>query len=268
MNRVFLISTVAALALTGGSIALAQQTAPYYSRLNCVKVRDGKGPEYAAYLRDVTAKLGKYRVDSGMVAAFSVSQAVFPAGRAAMCDYIIAYLSNGFPPETPTPEQADADYMKAGVTMTRQERTAKLNELTYLVKTEMWRRSNSVGAPVVKGSYLRVNYFNVKPGMGADWMAMEANGWKQLAEAAATEVPGTAWSEWILAMPGGQSQPYNARTIDVFPTWEALGKGLPVRALWTKAHPNVDYTTHMNKLNTLAERPRVDVYKVVERIAK
>jgi hypothetical protein len=69
-------------------------------------------------------------------------------------------------------------------------------------------------------------------------------------------------------MPGGQSMPYNARTIDLYPTWTALGKGLPVRALWNKAHPNMDYTAHMNKLNTLAERPRVDVYRVVERITK
>jgi len=26
--------------------------------------------------------------------------------------------------------------------------------------------------------------------------------------------------------------------------------------------------THMNKLNALADRPRIDIYKVVERIAK
>ena len=270
MNRLISIATVAALALTGGSTVLAQapQPAPYYVRANCIKVRDGKGPEYAAYLRDVTAKLAKYRVDNGMVAGFTVSQAVFPAGRAAMCDYIIANQTNAFPPEAPTPEQGDADYKKAGVNMTRQERTAKLNELTYLVKTELWRRTASAGAGVAKGSYIRVNYFNVKTGMMADWMAMESSGWKQLAEAAATEVPGTAWSEWVLAMPGGQSLPYNARTIDVFPTWDALGKGLSVRALWTKAHPTVDYTTHMTKLNAMAERPRIDIYKIVERIAK
>ena len=268
MNRLILIATVAAFALTGGSIALAQQPAPYYTRANCVKVRDGKGPEYAAYLRDVTAKLAKYRVDNGMVAGFTVSQAVFPAGRAAMCDYIIAYQSNGFPPEAPAPEQTDAEYQKAGVNMTRQQRTAKLNELTYLVKTELWRRALSAGGTVAKGNYIRINYFNVKPGMAADWMAMESNGWKQLAEAAATEVPGTGWSAWSLAMPGGQSMPYNARTIDIFPTWDALGKGLPARALWSKAHPNEDYTTHMNKLNNLAERPRIDIYKVVERITK
>jgi hypothetical protein len=267
MNRLISIGSVVALVLTGGSIAFAQQPAPYYTRANCVKVRDGKAVEYAAYLRDVTGKLAKYRVDNGIYAAFSLSQAVFPAGRAAMCDYIIAYQSNGFPPEAPTPEQADADYKTAGVNMTRQERAAKLNELSYLVKTELWRRSNSVGT-VAKGSYLRINYFRVNPGMLGDWMTSEANGWKQLAEAAAAEIPGTGWSEWTLVMPGGQSLPYNARTIDVFPTWDAMGKGLPVRALWTKAHPNVDYTTHMNKLNTLAERPRVDVYKVVERITK
>jgi len=268
MSRLILTGTVAALVLTGSSLALAQQTAPYYTRANCVKVRDGKGGEYAAYLRDVTAKLAKYRVDNGMVAGFTVSQAVFPAGQAAMCDYLISYGSNGFPQEPPTPEQTDADYKKAGINMTRQERTAKLNELTYLVKTELWRRVDSAGGTVAKGNYYRVNYFNVKPAMGADWVANQSNGWKQLAEAGAAEVPGTAWSVWFLAMPGGQSLPYNARTIDVFPTWDAMGKGLPVRALWNKAHPNVDYTTHMNKLNALAERPRIDVYRVVERITK
>ena len=268
MNRPIWIGTVAALVLTCASIASAQQTTPLFSRMNCVKVRDGKGSEYAAYLRDVTGKLGKYRVDNGMYSAFTVSQAVFPAGRAAMCDYLISYASNGFPKEPPTPEQTDAEYKKAGINMTRQERTAKLNELTYLVKTELWRRTELVGATISKGNYFRVNYFNVKPGMGGDWMAMESDGWKQLAEAGAAEVPGTAWSVWVLAMPGGQSLPYNARTIDLFPTWNAMGKGLPVRALWNKAHPNVDYTSHMNKLNALAERPRVDVYRVVERITR
>ena len=91
MNRIMFIGTVMVLMFTGGSTAIAQQPAPYYTRANCIKVRDGKGPEYAAYLRDVTTKLAKYRVDSGMAAAFTASQAVFPAGRAAMCDYIIAY---------------------------------------------------------------------------------------------------------------------------------------------------------------------------------
>ena len=76
------------------------------------------------------------------------------------------------------------------------------------------------------------------------------------------------WKELAEAMPGGQSQPCNARTIDVFPTWDALGKGTQVRAMWVKGHPTMDYTSHMEKLNAPAEPPRVDVYKVVERITK
>src|ERR1039457_1302395 len=143
MNRVILIGTVAALALTGNSIASAQQTAPYYTRANCVKVRDGKGGEYAAYLRDVTTKLAKYRVDNGMFAGFTVSQAVFPAGRAAMCDYIIAYQSNGFPKEAPTPEQTDADYTKAGINMTRQEEhTSELQSPCNLVCRLLLEKKN------------------------------------------------------------------------------------------------------------------------------
>ena len=267
MKHVCWIGSVVGLVFAASSVALAQQAAHFYIRTNCVKVRDGKGPEYAEYLKNVVAKLAKYRVDNGTSAGYVIAQAVLPAGRAATCDYLLSTGSNEFPRELTSAEQTDADYAKAGVTMTRGERIAKQVELSYLVKTEIWSRADGVGVDITKGGYITINFFNVKTGM-ANWLGMETSGWKQVAEAGAKEIPGTGWAIWTLTLPGGQALPYNAMTIDSFPTWEALGKGLPAQALWAKVHPQEDFITHMTKLSGLAERPHVDVFKVVDFITK
>ena len=77
--------------------ASAKEKLAGYIRVNCVKVRDGKGLEFSAYLRDLTAKLSKARVDAGEQDAAVVAQAVEPAGPSARCDYHLVSLYRGFP---------------------------------------------------------------------------------------------------------------------------------------------------------------------------
>ena len=261
------VSGAVALGLFCCSIASGQaQEQPRFGRDYCVKVRDGKAQEYAAFLRDVSAKLAKVRVESGVIASFVIAQAVAPAGRSARCDYHIVSTYNGFPPEGPGAEQTAADMKKAGISMTREAMIAKRDELSYLVGMDIWRWRERIG-PTTKGAYARVNYDKVHPGMGAEWLNMEATGWKQLAEAAAKE-HGTAWRVATLAMPGGENLPYNAMTIDVFPSWDAMGKGIPARDLWNKVHPNRDISAHLDRLSTMRDRPRVDVVRLIEVIEK
>jgi len=57
-------------------------------------------------------------------------------------------------------------------------------------------------------------------------------------------------------------------TVDGFPSWEAMAKGLPVQDLWKKAHADVDYAQHMQKATTLFDRPRIDVFVVLDTIHK
>lgn len=252
-----------ALGLFCCSIAFGQaQEPPRYSRDFCVKVRDGKAQEFAAYLRDVTVKLAKVRVEAGAIASFTIAQAVVPAGRSARCDYHIVYNYVGFPPEALGAEQTAADMKKAGISMTREAMIAKRDELSYLVGTDIWRLQERVGQST-KGAYARINYDKVRPGMAAEWLEMESNGWKQLAEVAAKE-HGTAWRTASLAMPGGADLPYNAMTIDVFPSWAALGQGIPAREIWNKVHPNRDMSAHLDRLSTIRDRSRVDVVRLIE----
>ncbi len=261
------VSGAFALGVFCCSIAFSQEQGPSrFTRDYCVKVRDGKAQEYAAYLQDVTVKLAKVRVDSGRVESVVIAQAVAPAGRSARCDYHIAYVYAGFPPEAPGPEQVAADMKKAGISMSREEHIAKRDELSYFVGMDLWRGREAVGR-AVKGAYARINYDKVQPGMQEEWVNLESNGWKQLAEVAAKE-HSTAWRAATLAMPGGADRPYNAMTIDIFPSWAALGKGIPARAIWNRVHPNMDVSAHMSRLEAIRERPRVDFVRLLEVIEK
>jgi len=258
------VTGVLALGIAWSSIAWSQaQETPRFSRDFCVKVRDGKAAEYAAYLRDVTTKLAKVRVESGMYSSFVLAESVVPAGRSARCDYHIVYGSIGFPPESPSAEQTVADMKKAGITMTREAMVAKRDDLSFLVSTDIWRAQTGVGR-TEKGGYARLNYYKTKPGMAGEWVRMETTGWKLLAESVATSMPGTSWGASTLAMPGGDNLPYNAMTYDGFPSWVALGKGLPVRETWNKVHPEMDMATYTNRMATVVDRPRIDVVKLIE----
>ena len=243
----------------------AQET-PRFSRDYCVKVRDGKAQEYAAFLRDLTVKLAKVRVEAGAVASFTIAQAVAPSGRSARCDYHLVSTYNGFPPELLGPEQTAADMKKAGIPMSREAMIAKRDELSYLVGMDIWRWRERVGSSA-KGAYARINLDKVHPGKNAEWLNLESNGWKQLAEVA-TKEHGTAWRVASLVMPAGANLPYNAMTIDVFPSWDAMGRGIPTRAIWNKVHPNSDMSAHLNRLSELRDRPRVEVVKLIEVIEK
>ena len=237
-----------------------------FARDTCVKVKDGKAQEYAKYLQDVTVRLAKVRVDAGVIASYTIGQAVAPVGRAARCDYHIVALYDGFPPEAASPEQTAADMKKAGISMSREAMIAKRDELSNLVGVDVWRYREKVGTSQ-KGGYARINYDNIHAGMGAEWATLESTGWKQLAEAASKEY-GTAWRVAALAMPTGASLPYNGMTVDIFPSWAALGKGIPTRALWNKVHPDVDISAHLNRLSTIRDVPRIDTVKLIEVITK
>jgi len=155
---------------------------------------------------------------------------------------------------------------KAGITLTREAMIAKRDELMYLAGVDTWRWMARVGRSV-KGAVAQINYDKIHSGKGGEWLSMELNGWKPIAEAASKD-HGTAWRVATLVMPGGEDLPYNAMTIDVFPNWASLGKGLPNREIWKKVHPNTDLSAHLARLAAIRTRPRADVVRLIEFIEK
>src|ERR1035441_7062348 len=71
------------------------------------------------------------------------------------------------------------------------------------------------------------------------------------------------WHLHTLAMPAGEYLHYNALTVDTYPTWTALGQGMPGNA-WQKVHPDLPVADYLSLVNNTVERYRVDVLRVLE----
>ena len=250
------------LTTAGCLLVAAAQDQPAYVRDNCIKVAPGKYAEYAAMLRDVTAKRMRVRVDEGRAAWWLALSSVVPAGAAARCDYHIVSGYSGFPPEAATAEQNAAELKKAGLNMTSAEYAAKLISLSSLVNVDIWQVRADVGPALEKGQYARLNYYRVKPGQQAAWLKLETTGWKPLVESLKDSRLG--WHLHTLAMPAGEYLHYNALTVDTFPSWTALGQGVPVNTAWPKVHPDMPGADYLSLVNNTVERYRVDVIRVVE----
>jgi hypothetical protein len=248
--------------LAAAAIVSAQEQPPF-ARDYCVKVADGKGREFAAMLRDISTKLAQVRVDDGRAAWYMTLRGVVPMGSEARCDYHIFYGYSGFPAAPLTAEQTGADLRKANIDLTAEAMMARRNSISHLVNLDIWRRAGAVGAQPQKGSHVRFNYFKVKS--GADWVKLETEGWGKLAEEAAKTNPGFGWTAATLAMPGaGTAQPYNAVTMDVFPDWAALGRGVRFQEIWAKVHPEISGADYMQKVAAASDRYRTEVFEVVE----
>jgi len=243
------------------------QKEPPTVRDYCVKVAPGKSMEFEAYAHDVAVPLSQVRADAGEFDWFLVARGVIPAGSSAACDYRVVYGYKGFPPESPSNDQIEAAIKKAGLRMSAKELFARRDALSQLVDVAIWQQIDSVGPPAQKGSYIRLNHYSVNPKAMDDWVRLETTHWKPLVD---TWVKGGAkgsWGVYQLWMPGGDNQPYNALTVDIFPDWNSLLHGLPVGELWPKVHPNTDQTAVFDQLDGVRSRHDIEVVKVIELVA-
>jgi hypothetical protein len=216
-------------------------------------------------LDDVGLKQMRVRIDEGRAAWWLAMSAVVPAGAAARCDYHVVTGHFGFPPETPAAEQITAELKKAGVNLTGAEYLAKRDALSSLVNLDIWQARAAVGPNLEKGQYARLNYYHVKPGQGAACLKLETTGWKPFVESLKDSHLG--WHLLTLAMPAGEYLHYKALTVDTFPSWSALGQGVPTNTAWPKVHPDLPFADYLSLVNNTVERYRVDVLRVVEIVA-
>jgi hypothetical protein len=257
----------AALALLSLGGAFAQNQQPVsFARDYCVKVTNGKWAEYAGYVHDVTAKLMQARLDSGDIAWGAVTRVITPAGTSARCDYHIVYGYGNKLPEPNAPGTTDAALKRAGLNMTASEMTARRDSLSRLVSLEVLRTVESVPlASVTKGSYVRANHYKVRSGQPVSaWVEIERDTWKPLVVADNAAGHKSGWLAYVVMMPQGDSTWSNAMTVDLFPDWESLMRGIPLNELWPKVHGNRSRAEWSDRLNTIRERPLVEIANVVE----
>jgi hypothetical protein len=252
-----------------GACFAQNQTPPNFVRDYCVKVANGKGAEFSAYTHDVAVKLIQGRVDSGESMWGGIARVVSPAGTTARCDYHIVYGYSGKLPEPPSDASTEAAMRRGGLTMTAAELAAKRDALSRLVSVEVMRGVDGVPlASMGKGTYVRLNHYKVRSGQRtADWLDLERNTWKPLVAADNADGHSSGWGVWVITMPGGDGIWSNGLTVDLFPDWEALMRGIPLNQLWPKVHGNRSRAEWSDRLSTICERPLIEIARFVEYVS-
>ena len=255
----------------GLGVGAAQAQAPqevWTTREYCVKVAPGKGPAYEAFLRDVTVPLNQSRADAGEFEWFGAERAVVPVGSSARCDYRLAYTYKRNPPEEATTDQLNAALKRAGLNLTAEQLAEKRSALVQLVSMDIWYTFENVGPQWTKGSYLRFNHWNAKTGQYEEYLRLERTTWKPLMEAWLKAGGAGSWVLVGLWMPSGAAVPYNAMTIDVFPTWDGLLKGVPTDDLWSKVHPGTTLAQVLSEQDKVRSLHAQEVFRLVERVER
>jgi hypothetical protein len=227
-------------------------------------VAPGKGAEYEVFLRDVTLPLARARADAGEFAWFVAESGVVPAGSSAACDYRLVYGYKGHPPEAPSKDALAAALKRAKLNLSVDEMFARRNELTQLVAVNIWYWIDGIGPPSEKDSYVQLNHYNVKSGEFDQWTKLETTYWKALMDAWLKAGGKGSWAVNGLRWPAGDSTPYNGLTVDVFPDWSSLVRGVPVTDLWPKVHPNTTVDDAFDRLDKVRSVHDREVFKIVE----
>ena len=266
-TRSFIVAALVTASLAGGGTSFAQAPAdPPTIRDYCVKLNAGKFTDYEAYLKDVTLPVARARAEAGEFAWFIVARGVFPSGSSARCDYRIVYGYNGLAPEPASRDAMVSALKRAKLTLSYEDLLARRDALTHLVGVDLWYGIDGVGSDVVKDNFIALNHNTVKEGQFAEWQKLEVTYWKPLVEAWLKAGGKGGWSISSLRWPSGTSAPYSSLSVDVFPDWNALVRGVPVNDLWPKVHPSITSDAVFEKLAKTRSVHDQEIYKVVDSV--
>jgi hypothetical protein len=213
------------------------QNQPTFRRSICTKVQPGKSQELEDLLSKAAFKVSQYNISQGKLARYAVMRNVYPAGSSAECDYISSFFYSGPPPDT-TQEATSASWAAAKVGMTYEGFLAKLNSIGHTVRVELYASVARAGAAKV-GDYVSLNQMKV-PDADA-WGKLETEIWKPIQEARIKDGQMDAWGTYYLIMPSGSGLPYQASTVDIYPSWEAIWNQKPLEGYVKQTHPDLSY---------------------------
>jgi hypothetical protein len=238
-----------AIAAAFSATLLAQQAPSGFHGVACIKIQPGKSAEFHKWMATDGRAFQQARVDSGAITTWFLLHSVIPQGTSAECDYLSIALYPGAPPKPGGLDEIDALLKKAGLTMSAQEFVDRRSSLTELVSNDLFQNRISVGT-MKKGDYFMVNYMKVSD-IG-DWLKLEKELWQPMAESMVQAGVTSGWSVNVQVLPGGTDLPFQAVTVDVYPSWDAVFAGnAHVMEHFKKAHPDEEFGTTMERIEKL-----------------
>lgn len=262
------VMSFVAIAIAGPFAAAAMgqaQKDPNTVRDSCYKAAPGKNEELRAFMHNTVVPVMQAEVDAGEMSWWAVLDGVVPAGESAKCDFrVVSGYAHRFP-EFSSREQVDGAIKRAKVNASLDELNRQRNALSRLVASEYWVAIDTAGTEMQKGNMVRLNHYAVKPNSGSEWARLETTYWKRLVETWTKAGNKAFWGVYRLWMPQGDSQPYNAATVDIFPDWNSMVHGAnTLMEQWPKVVPGTDATEVFDRLDRVRSRHDIEILRVVE----
>jgi hypothetical protein len=254
----------AAIAAALATTLVAQEAGTGYHTVACFKVKADSGAEFHKFITDESHKVAQGRVDTGQLTTWYLLRSVLPQGSAAECDYMVVAMFPGTP-HLLAQEDLTAAIKKAGLSISPDDYMKHRNAVSTLVSVGVFQNRIAVGS-AKKGDYFQVNYMKVAN--IDDWIAYEKKVWQPLAEALVKDGKADGWSLNVRVLPGGSEQPFQAVTVDVFPSWDAIFANDPQFAdRFRKVHPDMELGTTFEQFEKLRTRSQVQLYELEDVIA-
>jgi hypothetical protein len=259
--RLFLCA-VAATALA--ATLSAQQPNSGYHTVACFKVKPDKGEEFHKFITEESHKVTQARVDTGQITTWYLLRSVLPGGAATDCDFMSVTMFAGTP-HLLGQEDLTPALKKAGLSISADDYMKHRNAVATLESVAVFQNQAFVGS-AKKGDYFEVNYMKV-PDVDA-WVAYEKKVWQPLAGALVKDGRQDGWSLNVAVMPGGTDLPYQAVTVDVFPSWDAVFADDPQFAdRFRKVHPDMELGTTFEQFEKLRKRGSIRLFELVDMIS-
>jgi len=256
------LCAVAATALA--TTLVAQQSSSGYHTVACFKLKPDSSADFHKFVTEESHKLAQGRVDAGQITTWYLLRAVLPQGASAQCDYLVVTLFAGAP-HLLGQEDLSSAIKKAGLSITPDDYVKHRNAVTSLVSVAVFQNRLAVGS-AKKGDYFQVNYMKT-PNVD-DWIAYEKKVWQPLAEALTKDGKEDGWSVNVRVLPAGSEQPYQAVTVDVFPSWNAVFADDPQFVeRWRKVHPDMELGTTFEQFEKLRSRAIIELYELEDMVA-
>lgn len=249
-KKAILIAALLA-AISASLSAQPAQTVGYHS-VACFKVKPENTANFRGFVSNEWHKVAQARVDSGEITTWYLLRSVLPQGTSAACDFIIVGIFPGAP-RLASSDEINAAIQKSGMSINSQEYDNQRNAVSTLVSVSIFQNESYDGSPKV-GDYFKVNYTKV-PGDIGEWVAYEKKNWLPVAQALNKNGSMRAWSLNVQVLPNGVDLPYQAVTVDVFPSMDAVfNEDNSIPSTFKALYPKTDLRTFMagfEKLGTI-----------------
>lgn len=254
---------VAVLLVAAAGSSHAQDQEVKTARAYCLKVADDKAAEFESLVRDVGIPVEKGRAAAGKTQGYDVLRAVVPAGAAARCDYLVLFRY-GMLPEAVPADGLDEELKRAGLATTAQQVLQTWRALSDLVSLEWWWFAERVGPAWPKGSYATINFWKTQSDGFENFLAVERQYWKPIAEALLESGKKESWDlVWVWAP--FRRDGYQGLTIDTDHDWATMVQGWSaVEEAWKKKFPGLTFAQAEAHKQSVRTPSHTEIYRVIE----